>query len=142
MERLTEEVARAERTGSCFSVVFLDVDDLKKVNDTLGHPAGDDLLKGVAAAVWHSVRRSDVVARYGGDEFIVLLCETGPEDAAAAVRRILDEVSNVQVGNFHAEVSAGVASYPADSTDPKVLVATADKRMYKEKGKKKEAQGI
>lgn len=102
----------------------------------------DDLLKGVAAAVRHSVRRSDVVARYGGDEFIVLLCETGPEDAAAAVHRILGEVSRVQVGTFQAEVSAGIASYPVDGTDPETLVATADKRMYEEKGRKKEAQGI
>jgi len=137
MERLAEEVARAERSGGRFSVLFLDVDGLKGVNDSLGHPAGDELLKGIAVAVRRCVRRGDVVARYGGDEFVVLLCGAGPDDAAAAARRIVAESARIKIGGFRAGVSIGIASYPSDGVDPGSLVAVADERMYGQKRMKK-----
>lgn len=131
-QRLAEELARAHRTGERFSFVLLDVVGLKQVNDTLGHLAGDRLLQEVARELRESTRASDVVARYGGDEFALLLPQTPPGEAAHAVRRALARLATrAGVWGDGIRASAGVASYPDDGRTPEALAAAADRRMYR-----------
>ncbi len=131
-QRLREELARAARSGDLVSFVLLDVVGLKRVNDTLGHAAGDLVLQEVAGQLRSAMRASDVVCRYGGDEFAVLLPETRPEEAARAVQRVLDALArHPGVWGGGIPVSAGVAAFPEDGRAPEALVSTADRRMYR-----------
>ncbi|MCS7236590.1 MAG: diguanylate cyclase [Armatimonadota bacterium] len=131
-QRLREELARAERTGQPFCFALLDVVGLKRVNDTLGHGTGDRVLQEVAQHLRDSVRASDVVCRYGGDEFAVLLAQTRPAEAARALGRVLRQLA-VRVGPWGDGiwVSAGVAAYPEDGRTQEALAAAADRRMYR-----------
>ncbi len=131
-QRLREELARAERSGEPASFVLLDVVGLKRVNDTSGHAAGDLMLQEVARHLRSAIRASDVVCRYGGDEFAVLLPETRPQEAARAVQRVLDALAGHKgVWGEGIPVSAGVAAFPEDGRTPEALVSTADRRMYR-----------
>jgi diguanylate cyclase (GGDEF)-like protein len=131
-QRLREELHRAARSGDPVSFVLLDVVGLKRVNDTLGHAAGDLVLQEVAGQLRSAMRASDVVCRYGGDEFAVLLPETRPEEAARAVQRVLDALArHAGVWGEGIPVSAGVAAFPEDGRAPEALVSTADRRMYR-----------
>jgi diguanylate cyclase (GGDEF)-like protein len=131
-QRLREELHRAARSGDPVSFVLLDVVGLKRVNDTLGHAAGDLVLQEVAGQLRSAMRASDVVCRYGGDEFAVLLPETRPEEAARAVQRVLDALArHPGVWGEGIPVSAGVAAFPEDGRAPEALVSTADRRMYR-----------
>lgn len=131
-QRLAEELARGQRTGERFSFVLLDVVGLKRVNDTLGHPAGDRVLQEVAGQLRQSMRASDVVCRYGGDEFALLLPQTPPGEAARAVRRALRQLARrTGVWGEGIWVSAGVAAYPDDGRTAEALAACADRRMYR-----------
>ncbi len=131
-QRLREELARAERTGQPFCFALLDVVGLKRVNDSLGHGTGDRVLQEVAQHLRDSVRASDVVCRYGGDEFAVLLAQTRPAEAARALQRVLRQLA-VRVGPWGEGiwVSAGVAAYPEDGNTQEALAAAADRRMYR-----------
>ncbi|GIG29006.1 putative bifunctional diguanylate cyclase/phosphodiesterase [Cellulomonas marina] len=133
-ERLAAALARAERTRATVAVLFLDVDDLKPVNDTWGHAAGDELLRAVAARVSALLRTTDTVARVGGDEFVVLLEDVdGVAGAAEAARRIstrLGEPVQVAGRRLDPSVSTGVALSVAGATPAKVLLARADSAMY------------
>jgi diguanylate cyclase (GGDEF)-like protein len=93
LERIQQEVARTATSGESFSIVFLDVDGLKRINDTYGHLAGDALLREVSNALTDAVRGEDVVARYGGDEFVVLLPATGASAAGVVAQRISDGIA-------------------------------------------------
>lgn len=132
-ERLTEEIVRCSRHRGSFCVVFLDVDNLKDINDSYGHLAGDGILKGVADVIRNSLRKSDVVARFGGDEFVVLLTDASLRQGESAVKRLLEKVEQVAVNGTSVSVSAGIACYPGDGRDFEQLIEAADKRMYENK---------
>lgn len=133
-ERLTEEIARCSRSGGVFCVAFFDVNDLKKINDLHGHLAGDGVLKGVAATIRRFLRKSDVVGRFGGDEFVALLADASLHQGKIVMRRLLEKVvQEVTVGGIPVSISAGIACYPEDGRDLEQLIETADKRMYENK---------
>ena len=140
LDRLTVAIAHAERQQRWLAVLFIDVDDLKMVNDTLGHATGDELLNRLAGRLGDLVRRGDTVARVGGDEFLILLPEIHNEhDATVITQKILDRVSAPFVVNgeeLHVTSSIGVALYPNDGLDAETLIRNADGAMYrvKEKG--------
>jgi diguanylate cyclase (GGDEF)-like protein len=137
-ERLSEEVVRAVRTRRPLSVVMLDLDDFKVVNDTFGHVYGDGVLVHVAELIRGTIRASDVAARYGGDEFALILPETGREDAEGVARRILAAFAAspfVADGRppFPITASIGVATHPTDGYSATQLIAIADLGLYEAK---------
>ena len=135
LRRLREELSRAARTGQPLTLLLADVDQLKRVNDTQGHAAGDALLRVVAAALQAEVRGHDVVARYGGDEFVVLLLDTplrGGERAARRLWRLVGE-QVAPAGVAGVGVSIGVAGYPAHGTEAGRLLEAADRALYRAK---------
>jgi diguanylate cyclase (GGDEF)-like protein len=132
-ERLADEFARARRSTSPLSVVLLDVDRLKELNDQHGHGAGDRALRRAAAVIQHAARVTDVVARWGGDEFIVLAPDTDSTQAETLARRICLLASE----DFEADaterrtLSAGVATMVASRhTSPERLLQAADQGLY------------
>ena len=131
-EALDAEMRRAQRTERGFAVVMLDLDGLKQINDKYGHLTGDRALRRVADALLTSCRSLDTVARYGGDEFALVLPETGPEGAAVIKRRIR------QCLTLHPEepqlsASVGVALYPRDGETIERLLLAADRALYRRK---------
>lgn len=140
VERLEAETAEARRHGDAFCVVLCDVDKLKAVNDRAGHLVGDEVLVRVARSLREGARTEDVVARFGGDEFVLLLPRTGLEAAEQLVMRLaieLPEHTYPWAGRPHAlpRVSFGVASFPTDGLLADVLIAAADARMYADKAR-------
>lgn len=131
-EVLDREVARHLRTGAPLSLVLLDLDGFKEVNDTRGHLAGDELLRGVARAISGRTRRPDLIARLGGDEFAMLLPECPAVDACGVADTIRRRVATAGEGLVTA--SAGVAALPDHAGDPGALVAAADRALYVAKG--------
>jgi diguanylate cyclase (GGDEF)-like protein len=136
-DRLAFEVERSRRNGESFAVLFLDLDRFKQVNDTYGHEAGNDILRGVAAEIRTAVRASDVAARYGGDEFVVILTRTDPAGAnrvAEALRAGIEGVGRrlgYPAGLI--TVSVGLAEFdPRQPSDGDLLV-TADRALYRAK---------
>jgi diguanylate cyclase (GGDEF)-like protein len=137
-ERLGEEVVRTQRGRRPLSVLMLDVDDFKLVNDTFGHLFGDRVLTWTAELIRSTLRASDVPARYGGDEFAIILPETDADEATRAAERILEAFrDNAFVGEQRGPVpigaSIGVATYPADGRTATELIAAADKALYRVK---------
>ncbi len=137
LDRLVIALALASRRNQQLAVMFLDLDDLKAVNDTLGHGVGDALLKKVAARLTETLREGDTVARVGGDEFLILLTDVDGERAAQAIAgKILGEVVRpflVDDDELHITTSIGVAVYPADGGTPEALIRNADGAMYRVK---------
>ncbi len=131
-ETLAREVARATRSGDRLSLLMLDVDHFKRLNDTYGHQAGDEALQAVAASLADSVRLGDLVARYGGEEFAVLLPGLDGEHAMQAAERLRGVVAGSGT-EAPVTVSAGVATYPDDARDPLTLVEAADAALYASK---------
>jgi diguanylate cyclase (GGDEF)-like protein/PAS domain S-box-containing protein len=139
-----QQMRVAERTGRGFTLLFLDVDGLKAVNDALGHPAGDRLLSDVAAVLRETFREADVLARLGGDEFAVLALDDGDGDGDAAGETVVERLrARVAVHNqvsprpYALSVSVGAVRYdPARPTTLDDLLRAADARMYEEKRQK------
>ncbi|MCI0583580.1 MAG: diguanylate cyclase [Chloroflexi bacterium] len=134
-ERIGEEFVRARRTRRPLSLLMLDIDDFKLVNDTFGHQFGDRCLVHLAEVVKSSLRGSDVPARYGGDEFAVILPDTDGPAAGAVASRIAEELARNPLvadgrGPVPVEVSIGVASVTPETRTPADLVGAADARMY------------
>ena len=138
-ERLGEEILRATRARAPLSVLMIDLDDFKLVNDTLGHLFGDEVLRWAAEQIRSALRGSDVAARYGGDEFAILLPDTPADGARRVGERIVEALLDHP---YHAEgrgpiavsASVGVASFPADGLAAQALIAGADAALYRVKG--------
>jgi len=130
-EALRRELGRARRTGLPLSLVLVDVDHLKKVNDTFGHPAGDSAIRHVAGALRESRRDTDVVARFGGEEFALLLPGTDHPGAVKAAERVRVRLSTTLVDMVgQVTASMGVATWPQDGATEERLVWVADQRLY------------
>lgn len=138
---LSQGVAESKRYERCFALLFLDLDRFKIINDTLGHDAGDELLKEVARRLTEALRETDTVARLGGDEFVVLLPEMNDEKQLSAVaKKILSTVGrpfHLAGQDLRVTVSIGISVFPTDGEDEQTLVKNADIAMYhaKEGGK-------
>ncbi|MGE5468893.1 MAG: putative bifunctional diguanylate cyclase/phosphodiesterase, partial [Ignavibacteria bacterium] len=134
LDRLRNAIALSQRSDEVIGLLFLDIDNFKWINDSLGHASGDRLLMAVAERLTGMVRASDTVARLGGDEFVVLLTQTGSdleiaqiaEKVIACVARPLDLFGH----EFHVTTSMGISSYPNDAQDAESLLKHADTAMY------------
>ncbi|MBB4440706.1 MULTISPECIES: sensor domain-containing protein [Rhizobium] len=138
IDRLTQAILQTERHNPWVSVVIVDLDNFKLVNDSLGHTAGDALLKEVSKRMLDCVRPTDAVMRLDGDEFVILLTDL-PEntDAISAtlhkLRTAIGEPLTIKNQAFHITCSIGVSTFPQDGTDAETLIANADAAMYKAK---------
>jgi diguanylate cyclase (GGDEF)-like protein len=136
-DRLEQAIARAHRDARRIAVIFIDMDDFKQINDTLGHQAGDRLLQSVAKRLLGCVRTPDTVSRQGGDEFVLLLQDVNrPEDIASMARRILKALAEAHCIDGHelfVTASIGVSIYPSDGQDAETLIKHADRAMYEAK---------
>lgn len=134
-ERLRDEFVRSQRSNVAFSVLLLDVDHFKRVNDTHGHDVGDQVLQAVARQIKGSVRAWDFVARFGGEEFLVILPDTDAQEAevvAEKIRRAVDTCEPPVVG--HVTLSVGLSEWRDDLPDEGRLVRRADEALYAAKG--------
>ncbi|MFN8622938.1 MAG: diguanylate cyclase [Chloroflexota bacterium] len=131
------EIRRVERSGRGFCLLMLDLDDLKPVNDTFGHPAGDNLLRAITDAILRTVRATDTAGRYGGDEFIVLLPETDPDGAFVLAEKLRRDMATlairVQDRSVRTSVSLGLVAYPEDGQTVESLLSAVDAAMYEAK---------
>ena len=140
LETLDRELAAARKLDEQLSIIVIDLDDFKFFNDTHGHITGDQILVEVATALYETSRSRDYVARYGGDEFLLILPSTSRESAAQVAERILQRMSTstLQVGTLDLpiRVSVGVATFPQDARNRQELIAYGDAAMYaaKERG--------
>src|SRR4051812_11854912 len=136
-EQAQQLIAQAARHGRRAALLFIDLDNFKRVNDSLGHGTGDALLEAAASRLRLAVRLEDLVARLGGDEFCVLLGEvTGPADAAAVAQKLLAAlVDNFRIGEreLYATASIGISCFPEDGADTNTLLMHADVAMYRAK---------
>lgn len=137
-EMLDREIKRALRKNRDLSLIFMDMDHFKDVNDTYGHLYGSKLLKEVAEVIMNSIRNIDIPIRYGGDEFVIILPETTKEQAGLVAKRILENIRAnkflVKEGlNLTITASIGYANFPEDAKNKEDLVVKADNAMYKVK---------
>jgi diguanylate cyclase (GGDEF)-like protein len=135
-DALAKEVHRHLRSGLEFALAMLDIDNFKKINDTFGHPIGDEILKGLVEELMAHARDSDVVARYGGEEFAIIFPDTPGRSARDAANRLRELVERrvfslpQEVRTLHITVSVGLAVYPRDGMTPADLIARADAALY------------
>ena len=136
-DRIDQALARAQRNGHSVALLFVDLDRFKPVNDTLGHPVGDELLKAVARRLLTCVRSSDTVSRYGGDEFIILLADVAlAGDVARCADKVLQAVNapyQIDVHTLKLTASIGISIFPEHATDAETLLRYADIAMYQAK---------
>ncbi len=136
MDRMLQEMQRSDRHGEPLALAMIDLDAFKPINDQFGHVLGDKVLRAVGSAISKSVRVSDIAARYGGDEFAVILPQTPAEGAMRVCERLLRNISEVilqdETGrSFRITASLGLAYYPADDIEtPEDLVHSADGALY------------
>ncbi len=144
-DRLKDELSRSERYGHRMSLLMMDLDGFKYYNDTFGHSVGDKVLKNVTRAVLNSVRLSDIVSRYGGDEFLIILPETDKTLAIDIAERLRSDVAKTAVlpedlpdtGSRTLTVSIGIVCYPEHSTTIEHLLEKVDKALYLAKSRGK-----
>lgn len=136
-DRLEQALARAQRDRLACALMFIDLDGFKAVNDSFGHAVGDQMLQVVGKRLPDALRASDTVARFGGDEFLVLVDEMNqPSDTEPVAQKLLDVLSapmDIAGRQLTVSASIGVAVYPADATDPQTLIQAADVALYRAK---------
>ncbi|WP_185806960.1 sensor domain-containing diguanylate cyclase [Bacillus salinus] len=133
---IEKALARSKRHNHNFTIMFIDIDDFKKVNDTQGHDAGDILLKKIARRLIECIREEDLIARIGGDEFVLVFEETCKTDIEVIAQRILDYVAlpyNINGEEAKISLSIGISMYPDDGENKETLIIHADKAMYSAK---------
>lgn len=137
MQRLDEEIRRSQRYGHSLSLLMMDLDHFKQLNDSYGHQAGDVVLMDVAKIFKRSIRTTDVAARYGGEEFCIMLPETntlGALSIAERLRRWVEDATfTFQGTEMHTTISIGVATFPEDANNQQILIKKADDALYKSK---------
>jgi diguanylate cyclase (GGDEF)-like protein len=137
MERILHEIDRARRESSSFAILFIDLDNFKYVNDTMGHAVGDKLLVEIGTRFRAQLRAVDLLARLGGDEYLVLMPQTtSPETVHAAAERLLEAASKparIDESDVYIRCSVGVAFFPDDGDNAETLMAAADSAMYSAK---------
>lgn len=138
-DRLAHAIALAKRNASSLAVLFLDLDNFKHINDSLGHAMGDKLLQSVAQRLRNCIRASDTVSRHGGDEFVILTEEDRhTEDVAHTAQKVLAALAaphHIEQYNFYTAASIGISIYPTDGQDAEALLKNADTAMYHAKKK-------
>lgn len=135
-QRLKEEINRAERTDLPLSILVIDFDHLKIINDSYGHLTGDKALQEISKIIRACIRRVDIPARYGGDELVIILPETDSISAFNVAERIRKKIANTPFrNNIPLTVSIGIATYPKDTTQSQTLFERADQAMYQAKQK-------
>jgi diguanylate cyclase (GGDEF)-like protein len=138
-ERFIEELHRSERHNLSFSLAMIDIDDFKLFNDTEGHISGDEMLKAISFIAKETLRVSDVIARFGGEEFAVIMPQTGKEEAFLVTERIRKAVREMIPRNWKKypketiTVSIGIASFPEDGANRKEIIRSADRALYRSK---------
>ncbi len=144
-DRVRQETARASRAHSPLSLLMIDLDEFKRINDEHGHQAGDGVLRAIAGALRAAVRTSDVVARYGGDEFVVLMPDTDADEATQVAQRAARAVADLSHpmpdgSVVHVTCSVGLALHPRDGRTGKALLQAADAAMYTHKRSRSQAR--
>jgi len=138
-DRLEHGIASAQRHGGALALLCIDIDHFKRVNDAFGHEAGDELLREVAARLARTVRSSDTVARWGGDEFVAILDGVGDRASAAAIAAKMlsacDSAYSVCGRDCRITLSIGASIYPRDGKDTAALFERADRAMYEAKAR-------
>lgn len=132
-ERLQEEFERAVRYDMPLSLLIIDVDHFKQLNDALGHPAGDEVLKTVAWVLQKNSRQSDFVARYGGDEFVIILGNTSSAGARIFAERLRHEIEEIEWREYQITISVGIASLSLGTENRAQLISEADQALYHSK---------
>jgi diguanylate cyclase (GGDEF)-like protein len=142
-KRLAEEISKARRYNFELSVLLFDLDYFKRVNDEYGHQAGDQMLIEFSALVNEQLRDSDILSRYGGEEFIIIAPNTGPANAALLAERLrarieaqefLKDHEGIQQTELHITVSIGLASFGDGNDNEETLIVNADRNLYRAKG--------
>jgi len=139
LNALREEIEKAKKNKESLSCIMIDIDNFKQFNDNYGHQIGDLVLKELARSVYISIRSSDIPARYGGDEFIIILPRTNKELAIKLARRLMELFNNIDIKipdtekKIKVTLSMGIASFPEDTTDMNELMKFADIALYKAK---------
>lgn len=136
-KRLIEAFKVSQRYQRPLSVLMVDIDHFKAVNDTYGHPTGDEVLRRVSQSISERLRTTDILGRYGGEEFLILLPETDLSGASKLAQSLVKKISETPIEqlapHLHITVSIGVSSYPEQVQDAEALVATADQHLYEAK---------
>lgn len=155
-EFLDSELARAQSGGKPLTILVLDLDNFKQVNDRFGHVRGNEVLRDLGQVLKTALRNSDLIARYAGDEFVVILPGVGPEEARAVAEKLKSVVigydgraNNTRrlaseeedpLGGVRIGISVGVATFPQDAEDAAALIARADRNMYRDKNARRESE--
>jgi diguanylate cyclase (GGDEF)-like protein len=137
LELLDREISRSRRYGHPVSVLMLDIDHFKNVNDTYGHQTGDAVMRRLADCLCETVRENDLVGRYGGEEFLILLPDSNARNSAQTAQRIRKMVQDLEIEtsneNVSVTVSIGVSSYPQYGQDANAVICAADAALYQAK---------
>lgn len=137
IERLNEEIERSKRFNLNFSFLMIDVDHFKEQNDHYGHLVGDAIIKEVSRTIKENIRQIDLLGRYGGEEFSIILTETGKEEAKFVAERIRQAIEDRRIRVYDEDlritISIGMSSYPSDAGDAQALIEKADQALYNAK---------
>jgi len=132
-----------ERNQEGLAVLMIDIDNFKQINDSYGHSLGDQVLQTTANILQDCIRKSDLVIRYGGDEFVMVFIQKNTSDLKLIKNRILERIAQIQKDiSVPVSISIGSAVYPEDSTEIDTLISLADRGMYKNKGQRKELSSL